>query len=98
MSRHITAYIASHRILSSRVASHHMIVMRDHTFSILYARNVYQSIPESVVSPGIALAISAIAFPSCCIRDTVGGVGINVGANVGINVGADINQEDTDHY
>ena len=64
----------------------------------IYARNTYQSIPESVVSPGIALAISAMAFPSCCIRDTVGGVGINVGANVGINVGADIKQEDTDHY
>ena len=35
--------------------------------------------------------MSAIAFPSCCIRDTVGDrVGINVGADVGINVGADV--------
>ena len=64
--------------------------MRDHT-CILYARNTYRSIPESVVSPGIALAISAMAFPSCCIRDTVG-------ADVGINVGAEIKVSDIDHY
>ena len=97
-SYHVEAYHRIYRIASRRVESHHITGMRDHTFSILYARNVYRSIPESVVSPGIAVAISAMAFPSCCIRDTVGGVGINVGANVGINVGADINQEDTDHY
>ena len=88
-----------------------MIRLKSH---VKYARNTYRSIPESVVSPGIAVAISAMAFPSCCIRDTVGGVGINVGAdvginvgadvginvgaNVGINVGADIKKEDTDHY
>ena len=45
--------------------------------------SIYRSIPESVVSPGIALAISAMAFPSCCI-------GVAVGADVGINVGAGI--------
>ena len=40
----------------------------------------------------MALAISAMAFPSCCIlaSDTVG-------ANVGINVGAD-EEKDGDHY
>ena len=40
----------------------------------------------------MALAISAMAFPSCCIlaSDTVG-------ANVGINVGAD-EEVDGDHY
>ena len=37
-----------------------------------------------------------MAFPSSCIRDTVGDVGINVGADVGINVGADIEVEDTE--
>ena len=66
-SYHVEAYHRIYRIASHRVESHHITVMRDHTFSILYARNVYQSIPESVVSPGIALAISAMAFPSCCI-------------------------------
>ena len=80
--------------------------MRDHRFGRLYARNVYQSLPERVVSPGIALAISAMAFPSCCIRDTVDAdvginvgadVGINVGADVGINVGADVEEEDRDY-
>ena len=72
--------------------------MRDHRFGRLYARNVYQSIPGRVVSPGIALAISAMAFPSCCIRDTVDAdVGINVGADVGINVGADVEEEDRDY-
>ena len=58
---------------------------------IQYANRIYRSIPESVVSPGIALAISAMAFPSCCICDTVG-------ADVGINVGADVKKEDIDHY
>ena len=32
-----------------------------------YANRINRSIPESVVSPGIALAMSAIAFPSCFI-------------------------------
>ena len=61
--------------------------------------SIYRSIPESVVSPGIALAISAMAFPSCCIRDITadGDVGIIVGADVGIIVGADV-EEDIDHY
>ena len=50
--------------------------------------SIYRSIPESVVSFGIALAISAMAFPSCCIRDTVGGdVGTDEGENVGTNEG-----------
>ena len=64
----------------------------------MYTLSIF--IPERVVSPGIALAISAMAFPSCCIRDTTadGDVGANVGyvvgtdegENVGINVGADV--------
>ena len=50
-------------------------------------------IPESVVSPGIALAISAMAFPSSCIRDTT------ADGYVGINEGADMKEEeDKDHY
>ena len=61
-----------------------------HTFYIQLI-SIYRSIPESVVSPGIALAISAMAFPSCCIRDTVG-------ADVGAAVGADMEEEDVDHY
>ena len=44
----------------------------------------------SVVSFGIDLAISAMAFPSCCIRDTVG---VDVGTDVSTYVGVD-----TDHY
>ena len=49
-----------------------------------------QSIPESAVSPGIALAISAMAFPSSCIRDTTadGDVGTDEGENVGTDDGA----------
>ena len=78
------------------------------------AHGIYRSIPERVVSPGIALAMSAMMLPSCCIRDNVGAdvginvgadVGINVGADVGINVGADVGinvgadgKEDRDHY
>ena len=63
-------------------------------------------IPERVVSPGIALAISAMAFPSCCIGVAVGAdiganvgddVGANVGDDVGANVGADV-EKDTDHH
>ena len=48
-----------------------------------------QSIPESAVSPGIALAISAMAFPSSCIRDTTadGDVGTDEGENVGTDDG-----------
>ena len=96
-SCHVEAYRRIYRIASSRVALHHSIERS--YIKHIYERNTYRSIPESVVSPGIALAISAMAFPSCCIRDTVGAdVGIDVGADVGINVGADINQEDTDHY
>ena len=70
-----------------------------HETRIHYAHDISLSLPESVVSPGIALAISAMAFPSCCIRDITadGDVGINVGADVGINVGADV-EEDIDHY
>ena len=50
---------------------------------IMHIKSIDLSLPESVVSPGIALAISAMAFPSCCIRDTTadGDVGINVGAD-----------------
>ena len=84
ISQHI-----SHHIESSRVASHHS---NERSYiKHRYARNVYQSLPESVVSPGIALAISDMTFPSCCIRDTVG-------ADVGINVGAEIKVLDIDHY
>ena len=66
--------------------------MERHKSHIQYAHNIYRSIPVSVVSPGIALAISAMAFPSCCIltSDTVG-------ADVGIKVGADI-EEDIHQY
>ena len=72
--------------------------MDSHETRIHYAHDISLSLPESVVSPGIALAISAMAFPSSCIRDIVGAdVGINVGADVGINVGADV-EEDVDHY
>ena len=62
-----------------------------HTFNMRMA-SIYRSIPVSVVSPGIALAISAIAFPSCCIpnSDTVGA---DVGTNVGARVGADVEKE-----
>ena len=96
-SCHVEAYRRIYRIASSRVALHHS---NERSYiKHIYARNVYQSIPESVVSPGIALAISAMAFPSCCIRDTVGAdVGIDVGADVGINVGAEIKVLDIDHY
>ena len=55
----------------------------------MHIESIDPSIPDSVVSPGIALAISAMAFPWSCIRDTVG-------ANEGANVSADIEQ-DTDH-
>ena len=55
----------------------------------MHIGSIYPSIPVSVVSFDIALAISAMAFPSCCIRDTVG-------AKEGANVSADI-EEDTDH-
>ena len=55
---------------------------------------IYRFIPESVVSPGIARAMSAIAFPSSCICDTVGA---DVGINVGIDVVADV-EEDKVHY
>ena len=79
-----------------------------HTFYI-HIESIYRSIPGSVVSPGIALAISAMAFPSCCIRDTTadGDVGTDEGENVGINVGVDVGaavgadmkeEEDKDHY
>ena len=69
-----------------------------HTF-YMHTISIYLSVPESVVSPGIALAISAMAFPSSCIRDTTadGDVGTDVGADVGINVGADI-KEEVDRY
>ena len=63
--------------------------MERHWSHIQYAHDISPSLPESVVSFGIALAISAMAFPSCCIRDTVG-------ANEGANVSADIEQ-DADH-
>ena len=75
------------------IVSHRRNGMEKHKSHIQYAHDIYRSIPVSVVSPGIALAISAMAFPSCCIpnSDTVGAdVGINVGADVGINVGADV--------
>ena len=55
--------------------------------------SIYRCIPESVVSPGIALATSAMAFPWSCIlaSDTVG-------ADVGVNVGAEEEEEDRGHY
>ena len=68
-----------------------MIVIKVHRFSILYAHIINQLTPESVVSPGIALAISAMAFPSSCIRDTT------ADGDVGTDVGADV-EEDIDHY
>ena len=66
--------------------------MERHKSHIQYAHDIYRSIPVSVVSPGIALAISAMAFPSCCIpnSDTVGA---DVGTNVGARVGADVEKE-----
>ena len=98
-SYHVGAYHRIYRIASSRITSHDS---NERSYiKHIYARNVYQSIPESVVSPGIALAISAMAFPSCCILaiDTVGAdVGIDVGADVGINVEAEIKVLDIDHY
>ena len=36
-----------------------------------YADSVFLSIPGSAISIGIALAISAMAFPSCCILLTL---------------------------
>ena len=79
-----------------------------HTF-YMHTISIYQFIPDNVVSPGIALAISAMAFPSSCIRDTTADgdvgtnegedVGRNVGVDVGANVGADMKEEeDKDHY
>lgn len=63
-----------------------------HTF-YMHTISIYLSVPESVVSPGIALAISAMAFPSSCIRDTT------ADGDVGINEGADMKEEeDKDHY
>ena len=55
-------------------------------------QSIDQSIPESVVSTGIALAISAIAFPSSCIRDTTadGDVGTDEGENVGVDACATV--------
>ena len=78
-----------------------MTEMENNESYIQDAYRIYRSIPESVVSPGIALAKSAMASPSSCIltSDTVGDtvgikvgalVGTNVGADVGINVGADV--------
>ena len=64
--------------------------MESNESHIQYAHKLYRPIPESVVSPGIALAISAMAFPSCCI-------GVAVGVDVGTNVGADI-EEEVDRY
>ena len=45
--------------------------MDRHGTRILYAHKISLSLPESVVSFGIALAISAMAFPSCCIGLTL---------------------------
>ena len=59
-----------------------------HTYN-MHIISIYRSIPESVVSPGIALAISAMAFPSCCIL-AIDTVGADVGVFVGADVGSDI--------
>ena len=46
--------------------------------------SIDRSLPESVVSPGIARAISAMAFPWSCIL-AIDTVGANVGADVEID-------------
>ena len=69
-SYHVEAYHRIYRVASSRITSHDS---NERSYiQHIYAHNTYRSIPESVVSPGIALAISAMAFPSSCIGDTVG--------------------------
>ena len=92
--------IKSNQSLSYQIISHHLSHritgqnrngMDSHETRIHYAHDISLSLPESVVSPGIALAISAMAFPSCCIRD------ITADGDVGINVGADV-EEDVNHY
>ena len=57
---------------------------------IVHIKSIDLSLPDNVVSPGIALAISAIAFPwsRLLASDTVGDVGINVGVD---------EEEDVDH-
>ena len=50
------AVIASHPIAEMEWRS------TSHTYN-MHIISIYRSIPESVVSPGIALAISAMAFP-----------------------------------
>ena len=96
ISFHIISYNSAYRIGG----------MERHESHEQYAHRIYLSIPESVVSNGIALAISAMAFPSSCICDAVGAdvgidvgadVGTNVGDTVGINVGAEV-EEDIVHY
>ena len=112
-SRHIVSssitlcHITSYQVRSNQNMDQHTIYHSTCTVKtkkklkshIQYAHGIYRSIPESVVNPGIALAMSAMMLPSCCIRDNVGAdVGINVGADVGINVGADIQEKDIEKY
>ena len=77
------------RQLTNRIASQKQNEKPYITHAIIESIDTF--IPASVVSPGIALAISAMAFPSSCIRDTT------ADGDVGTDVGADA-EEDIDHY
>ena len=61
--RHITS---CHTKLLRRSA-YRIIEMEINESHIQYAHRISRSIPKSVVSPGKALAMSAMAYPSCCI-------------------------------
>ena len=82
--------IISHH-LSHRVAGQSRNGMNRHESGIHDAHRINLSIPDNVVNFGIDLAISAIVFPSCCIRDTT------ADGDVGAIVGADV-EKDTDHH
>ena len=72
-------HIRSNQVMSDHITSSQVVSQSNyciasnerHKSQIHYAHRINQSIPESVVNPGIARAISAMAFPSCCILATL---------------------------
>ena len=75
----ISYKIKSNQVMSDHITSSQVVSQSNyciasnerHKSQIHYAHRINQSIPESVVNPGIARAISAMAFPSCCILATL---------------------------
>ena len=61
----MTYYVLSYYLIQYHIINKtEMEINESH---IQYAHRISRSIPKSVVSPGIALAMSAMAYPSCCI-------------------------------